>query len=63
MAVVVIGQFLVAGAVILTGLMGAEWHVGFPMWNRVIHSQRRLSRETDKFIDDLGNESLDIPIV
>ncbi|ORY30779.1 permease for cytosine/purines, uracil, thiamine, allantoin-domain-containing protein [Naematelia encephala] len=36
MAVVVIGQLLVAGCVILTGLFGAQWHVGFPMWNRVV---------------------------
>ncbi|KAK4684535.1 nucleobase:cation symporter-1, NCS1 family, partial [Tremellales sp. Uapishka_1] len=35
MAVVVIGQCLVAAAVVLTGLVGAEWHVGFPMWNRM----------------------------
>nr|XP_018259521.1 uncharacterized protein I303_07589 [Kwoniella dejecticola CBS 10117]OBR81679.1 hypothetical protein I303_07589 [Kwoniella dejecticola CBS 10117] len=34
MAVVVIGQCLVAGACVLTGLFGAEWHVGFPLWNR-----------------------------
>lgn len=32
----VIGQFLVAGCVVLTGLVGAKWHVGFPMWNRVV---------------------------
>lgn len=35
MAVVCVGQILVAAAVICTGLLGAEWHVGFPMWNRV----------------------------
>ncbi len=35
MGVVVIGQCLVACAVVLTGLVGAKWHVGFPMWNRV----------------------------
>nr|XP_019007707.1 uncharacterized protein I206_07341 [Kwoniella pini CBS 10737]OCF46488.1 hypothetical protein I206_07341 [Kwoniella pini CBS 10737] len=34
MAVAVIGQCLVAGACVLTGLFGAEWHVGFPLWNR-----------------------------
>nr|XP_019050933.1 hypothetical protein I302_01376 [Kwoniella bestiolae CBS 10118]OCF29863.1 hypothetical protein I302_01376 [Kwoniella bestiolae CBS 10118] len=34
MAVVVIGQCLVAGACVLTGYFGAEWHVGFPLWNR-----------------------------
>jgi hypothetical protein len=35
MAVVVVGQCLVACCVILTGHVGAKWHVGFPMWNRV----------------------------
>ena len=34
MAVAVVGQCLVAGCVVLTGLVGAKWHVGFPMWNR-----------------------------
>lgn len=36
----VIGQFLVAGCVVLTGLFGAKWHVGFPMWNRVVWGMR-----------------------
>lgn len=36
----VIGQFLVAGCVVLTGLIGARWHVGFPMWNRVVWGLR-----------------------
>ena len=35
MAVVVIGQCLVACCVVCTGLVGARWHVGFPMWNRM----------------------------
>jgi hypothetical protein len=37
MAAVVVGQCLVALAVVATGLVGAHWHVGFPMWNRVSH--------------------------
>ena len=40
MGVVVVGQFIVAGAVILTGLVGAKWHVGFPMWNRMTWGMR-----------------------
>ncbi|ORX40323.1 NCS1 nucleoside transporter family [Kockovaella imperatae] len=35
MAVAVIGNLLVATCVVLTGLVGARWHVGFPMWNRM----------------------------
>jgi cytosine/uracil/thiamine/allantoin permease len=36
----VIGQFLVAGCVVMTGLVGARWHIGFPMWNRVVWGLR-----------------------
>jgi NCS1 family nucleobase:cation symporter-1 len=39
MAAVVIGQCIIAVAVVLTGLVGAKWHVGFPLWNRVGFSQ------------------------
>jgi len=42
MAVVVVGQCLVAMAVVLTGLVGARWHVGFPMWNRVSSLARSM---------------------
>ncbi|WWD21804.1 hypothetical protein CI109_106292 [Kwoniella shandongensis] len=35
MAVAVVGNILIAIACVLTGLFGAEWHVGFPMWNRM----------------------------
>jgi glucose dehydrogenase len=49
--VAVIGQLLVAGAVILTGLVGAEWHVGFPMWNRVSRASKPVL-----IIDDMGYE-------
>jgi NCS1 family nucleobase:cation symporter-1 len=36
----VIGQLLVAACVVMTGLFGAKWHVGFPMWNRVVWGLR-----------------------
>lgn len=36
----VIGQLLVAACVVMTGLFGARWHVGFPMWNRVVWGLR-----------------------
>jgi len=36
----VIGQCLVAACVVMTGLFGAKWHVGFPMWNRVVWGLR-----------------------
>lgn len=29
-----------ATCVVLTGLIGAKWHVGFPMWNRVVWGLR-----------------------
>ena len=42
MAVAVVGQCLVAACVVLTGLFGAKWHVGFPMWNRVSEATERV---------------------
>ncbi|ODN98377.1 hypothetical protein L198_03621 [Cryptococcus wingfieldii CBS 7118] len=40
MTVCVITNFLVAGAVWCTGQVGSYWHVGFPMWNRMVWGLR-----------------------
>jgi NCS1 family nucleobase:cation symporter-1 len=32
----IIGNILIALAVVATGMLGAKWHVGFPMWNRIV---------------------------
>ncbi|WOO78678.1 Transporter aclS [Vanrija pseudolonga] len=36
MAVVVVGQVLIASLMVATASIGAYWHVSFPMWNRVV---------------------------
>ncbi|KAI0667409.1 NCS1 nucleoside transporter family [Trametes maxima] len=36
MVSVIIGQLLVALAVVANGYVGAEWHVGFPVYNRFV---------------------------
>ncbi|KAH9895754.1 NCS1 nucleoside transporter family [Cubamyces lactineus] len=36
MVSVVIGQLIVACAVVANGFVGAEWHVGFPVYNRFV---------------------------
>ncbi|WWC70335.1 uncharacterized protein I206_104285 [Kwoniella pini CBS 10737] len=40
MIVNVLGGFLVAAVIVCTGQMGARWHVGFPMWNRMVWGLR-----------------------
>ena len=55
MAAAVVGQVLVALCVVLTGLVGARWHVGFPMWNRVSHSAISEMSADRLIIDDLGS--------
>lgn len=36
MVSVIIGNLIVAVAVVGTGFVGAEWHVGFPIFNRFV---------------------------
>ncbi|WRT66262.1 uncharacterized protein IL334_003215 [Kwoniella shivajii] len=40
MIVSIVGHSLVAAVVWCTGQMGAHWHVGFPMWNRMVWGMR-----------------------
>ena len=40
MIVCIIGNIIVSCMVVLTGQMGAYWHVGFPMWNRMVWGMR-----------------------
>lgn len=61
MAVVVIGQCLVAACVVLTGLVGAQWHVGFPMWNRVSTDRILTGYTYNSRADDVGSQSIVLP--
>lgn len=62
MAVVVVGQCLVAIAVVLTGLVGARWHVGFPMWNRVSRLVWLGAWEADKLQMTWGLKASFFPV-
>lgn len=40
MTVVIIGRILIAGTAVLNGYVGAEWHIGFPVFSRVLWGMR-----------------------
>lgn len=43
MIVVILGRILIAGTAVLNGYVGAEWHIGFPVFSRVLWGMRVCS--------------------
>ena len=33
---VIIGKFIIAAVAVFNGYVGAEWHIGFPVWSRAV---------------------------
>lgn len=33
---VIVGKFIIAAVAVANGYVGAEWHIGFPVWSRVV---------------------------
>ncbi|QYS97962.1 Nicotinamide riboside transporter 1 [Trichoderma simmonsii] len=40
MIVIILGRILIAGTAVLNGHVGAEWHIGFPVFSRVLWGMR-----------------------